>query len=136
MPRCRDATHLGLPDKDAVVLLAGEVPPALHRAVVLALGLVQDDPDPFAGGEQGGPHVGHGAAVALADDLHAGAHLEGLAAALRAHPARAGGLATGEREAQEGGVDTRGGYRDGSSPSRPARLLQQFLFWVIPSAPQ
>jgi len=58
-----------------VVLLAGEVAFTLHRAVVLALGLVQDDAHPFSRGEEGGAHVGYGAPLALTDDLHHGADL-------------------------------------------------------------
>ena len=68
--------YLGLSDKDPVVLLAGEVAFALHGAVVLALGLVQDDAHPFPRGEEGGAHVGYSATLALPDDPHHGADLE------------------------------------------------------------
>lgn len=86
------AAHLRLPDKDAVVLLAGEVTLALHRAVVLAFGLVQDHAHPLPGGEERVSNVGHRAALPLPDHLHQGAHLHGsaaAAAAVGAHPAAA-----------------------------------------------
>lgn len=86
------AAHLRLPDKDAVVLLAGEVALALHRAVVLALGLVQDHAHPLPGGEKRVSDVGHRAALSLPDHLHQGAHLHRSAAAaatVGAHPAAA-----------------------------------------------
>lgn len=86
--------YLRLPHKYPAILLAGEVALALHGAVVLALGLVQDDPHPFPGGEERVADVGHRAALPLADHLHRGAHFDGPPAAVRAHPAAAaaGGL--------------------------------------------
>lgn len=86
--------YLRLPHKYPTILLAGEVALALHGAVVLALGLVQNDSHPFPGGEEGVADVGHRAALPLADHLHQGAHLDGPAAPVRAHPAAAaaGGL--------------------------------------------
>lgn len=98
------AAHLRLPDKDAVVLLAGEVAFALHRAVVLALGLVQDHAHPLPGGKKRVSDVGHRAALSLPDHLHQGAHLHRSAAAattVGAHPtaAAAGRLRETDRQA-------------------------------------
>lgn len=86
--------YLRLSHKYPTVLLAGEVALALHGAVVLARGLVQDDPHPFPRGEERVADVGHGAALPLPDHLHQGAHSDGPPAAVRAHPAAAtaGGL--------------------------------------------
>lgn len=88
-----------------MILLAGEVALALHRAVVLALGLVQDHAHPLPGGEERVADVGHRAALPLPDHLHQGAHLDGPPAAVRAHPAAAaaGGLGKGgfKKEVQQ-----------------------------------
>lgn len=86
--------YLRLSHKDPVILLAGEVAFALHGAIVLALGLVQDDSHPFPGGEQCVADVGHRAALPLPDHLHQGAHFDGPPSPVRAHPAAAaaGGL--------------------------------------------
>lgn len=77
-----------------MALLAGEVALALHGAVVLALGLIQNDPHPFPRGKEGVADVGHRAALPLADHLHRGADFDGPAAPVGAHPAAAaaGGL--------------------------------------------
>lgn len=86
--------YLRLPDKNAVILLAGEVSLALDRAVVLALGFVQDDAHPLSRGEERGSDVGHRAALPFANHLHQGAHFDGPPASIWAHPAAAtaGGL--------------------------------------------
>lgn len=78
-----------------MVLLAGEVALPLHGAVVLALGLVQDDSHPLPGGKEGVSDVGHRAALALADHLHQGADLDRPAAPVGAHPAAAAAGALG-----------------------------------------
>lgn len=75
-----------------MILLAGEVALALHAAVVLALGLIQNDSHPFARCKEGVADVGHRPALALADHLHQGAYFDGPAAPVWAHPAAAGGL--------------------------------------------
>lgn len=72
-----------------MILFAGKVALALHRAVVLALGLVQDDSHPFSRGEECGADVCHRAALPLPDHFHQGAHFDGPAAPVRAHPAAA-----------------------------------------------
>lgn len=79
--------YLRLSHKYPTILLAGEVALALHGAVVLALGLIQDDSHPFPRGKEGVADVGHGAALPLADHLHQGAYFDGPAAPVRAHPA-------------------------------------------------
>lgn len=86
--------YLWLPHKDPMVLFAGEVAFALHRAIILALGLAQDDSHPFPWGEKCGPDVGHCAALLLPYHLHQGAHFDGPPAPIWAHPAAAtaGGL--------------------------------------------
>lgn len=81
-----------------MVLLAGEVALPLHGAVVLALGLVQDDSHPLPGGKEGVSDVGHRAALALADHLHQGADLDRPAAPVGAHPAAAAAGALGGEE--------------------------------------
>lgn len=84
-----------------MVFLTGEVFPALHGPIVLALGFIQDDTDPLPRGKQGGTNIGHSTAVPLPDDFHSGAHLQGLAAAFRAHPgAGAGCLQREEKSSQ------------------------------------
>lgn len=85
-----------------MILLAGEVAFPLHRAVVLALALVQDDAHPLPGGEEGVADVGHRAPLPLPDHLHQGAHLDGTPAPVRAHPAAAaaGGLGGGDKQTQ------------------------------------
>lgn len=82
-----------------MMLLAGEVALALHGAVVLALGLIQNDSHPFPRGKEGVADVGHRAALPLADHLHQGAYFDGPAAPVWAHPAAAaaGGLGGGGR---------------------------------------
>lgn len=70
-----------------MILLAGEVVPSLHRAVVLSLGLVQNDSHPFPGRKEGVPDVGHRAALPLANHLHQGVDFDGPAAPVGAHPA-------------------------------------------------
>lgn len=65
-----------------MMLLTGEVTLALHGAVVLALGLVQNDSHPFPRGKEGVADVGHRAALPLADHLHQGAHFDGPGAAV------------------------------------------------------
>lgn len=60
-----------------MILLAGEVALSLHGAVVLALGLVQDDSHPFSGGKERVADVGHRAALPLPDHLHQRAHFDG-----------------------------------------------------------
>lgn len=79
--------YLRLSHKYPAILLAGEVALALHGAVVLALGLIQDDSHPFPRGKEGVADVGHRAALALADHLHQGAYFDGPAAPVGAHPA-------------------------------------------------
>lgn len=69
-------TDLRLPDEDAVILLAGEVAFSLHRSIVLAFRLIQDDPHPFARGKEGGADVGYGSSLTLTGHLHYGADLE------------------------------------------------------------
>ncbi len=78
-----------------MILLAGEVALALHGAVVLALGLVQDDSHPFSGGKERVADVGHRAALPLPDHLHQGAHFDGPPAPVRAHPAAAAAVGLG-----------------------------------------
>lgn len=58
-----------------MILLAGEVALPLHRSVVLAFRLVQDDPHPFARGKEGGANVGYSASLSLTGHLHYGADL-------------------------------------------------------------
>lgn len=83
--------YLRLPHEDAVVFFTGEVFPALHGPIVLALGFIQDDTDPLPRGKQGGTNVSHGTTVPLSDDFYSGAHLQGLAAGFRAHPGAGAG---------------------------------------------
>lgn len=94
-PRPEEA-YLRLPDKDAMVLLAGEVPPALHGAVILAFGFIQNDADPLPRGKQRGAHIGHCPTVPLPNDFHSGAHLQGLATRLRTHPGAGAGCLEGK----------------------------------------
>lgn len=77
-----------------MVLFTGEVAFALHGAIILALGLTQDDSHPFPRGKERGPDVGHCAALLLPYHLHQGAHFDGPPAPIWAHPAAAtaGGL--------------------------------------------
>lgn len=79
-----------------MILLAGEVALALHGAVVLALGLIQDDSHPFPRGKEGVADVGHRATLPLADHLHQGAYFDGPAAPVGAHPAGLRGDLRGE----------------------------------------
>ena len=72
-----------------MILLAGEIALALHRAIILALGLVQDDAHPLPGGEERVADVRHRATLPLPDHLHQGAHFDGPPAPVRAHPAAA-----------------------------------------------
>lgn len=77
-----------------MILLTGEVALALHRAVVLAFGLVQDDAHPLPRGKERGADVGHRAALPFPDHLHQRTRFDGPPAPVRAHPAAAtaGGL--------------------------------------------
>lgn len=58
-----------------MILLTGEVAFPLHGAIVLAFGLVQNDPHPFPGCEERGSDVGHSPPLAFSDDLHHRANL-------------------------------------------------------------
>ncbi|KAG9462939.1 hypothetical protein GDO78_022782 [Eleutherodactylus coqui] len=69
-----------------MVLFAGEVLPALHSAVILSLGIIEDDSNPLASGKQRGPYKSDSTAVPLANHLHSRAHLQGLTGGLHAHP--------------------------------------------------
>lgn len=93
--------HLWLSDKYPMILLTGEVALALHGAVVLPFGLVQDDSHPLSWGKQRVPNVGDGALLTFPDHLHQGAHFDGPPAPIWAHPAAA--AAGGLREQEKSG---------------------------------
>lgn len=95
----RFSRYLWLSHKYPTILLAGEIALSLHGAVVLALGLVQDDSHPFPGSKERVADVGHRAALPLPDHLHQGAHFDGPPAPVWAHPAAAaaGGLSGTDR---------------------------------------
>lgn len=60
-----------------MILLTGEIALPLHRAVVLAFRLVQDDAHPFTRGKEGGADVGHRPPLTLSCHLDYGADLKG-----------------------------------------------------------
>lgn len=53
-----------------MVFLTGEVALALHGAIVLALGLIQNDTHPFPRGKEGGTHVCNSPTLTLSYHLH------------------------------------------------------------------
>lgn len=81
--------YLGLSHKYPTILITGEVALALHCAIVLAFGFIQNDSHPFPGGKKCGTNVGHCAALPLPNHFHQGAHFDGTPSSVRAHPAAA-----------------------------------------------
>lgn len=97
--------YLWLPHKNPTILFAGEVALALHRSIILAFGLVQNDSHPFPWGKERGANVGHCATLLLPYHLHQGAHFDGPATPIWAHPAAATAGGLGETEKQKDKTD-------------------------------
>lgn len=53
-----------------MVFLTGEVAFPLHRAIVLAFGLIQYDAHPFPRGKEGGANIGNSTPLTLPYHLH------------------------------------------------------------------
>lgn len=58
-----------------MILLTGEVAFPLHRAIVLAFGLIQNDTHPFPRGKESGADIGDSAPLAFPYHLHYSANL-------------------------------------------------------------